>query len=151
MEENNVFWNIVEIISPNNCLQPREEATYSYPGYTTDPYKGFCTAHGAYTNEGLYLPFQWCLADFPTHTSEMLPKGTPGIQETEMRLKSNCFCHIPFRTNRPSLQTCIHCKSVYVGTALATTRHLARSEATVYDTVFENTLVTRFPKLGAKV
>lgn len=42
----------------------------------------------------------------------MLPQGTPGILETEMRLKSNYFCYITFRTNRPSLQTCIRHMSV---------------------------------------
>lgn len=37
----------------------------------------------------------------------MLPKGTSGILETEMRLQSNDFCPITFRTNRP------HCRPVY--------------------------------------
>lgn len=49
---------------------------------------------------------------FPSEAGEMLPKGTPGILQTEMRLQSNYFCHITFRTNRPSLQTCIRCKPV---------------------------------------
>ena len=106
------FSEMFEIISPNYCLHPREEAMYCYSAYTTDPYKGLCPAHGTYTNEGLHLPLQRCLSDFLTQTSEMLPKGTPGKLETEMRLKSNYFCHITFRTNRPSLQTCIRCKSV---------------------------------------
>lgn len=52
---------------------------YSYPVYTTDLHKDLCTAHGTYKDEGLNLPLQQCLTDFPTQPSQMLYKSTSGM------------------------------------------------------------------------
>lgn len=45
IERRKHFSDMLEIISPNNCPQPREEAIYSYPMYATDLCKGLCMAH----------------------------------------------------------------------------------------------------------